>query len=71
MVGERDKYGVLLNPAERFQEFVLQMYDLWAVAEEYGYSNEARAVMNQARLMFIAEFEAKHPGFGTGRAVWK
>jgi hypothetical protein len=71
MAGERDKYGDLIDPAERFEEFMLQIYDLWALAEEYGYSKEARAVMNQARLMFLAEFEAKHPGFGSGRAVWK
>ena len=50
---------------------MLQIYDLWALAEEFGYSKEARAVLNQARLTFMAEFEARHPGFGRGRAVWK
>ncbi|MCF2524316.1 hypothetical protein [Bradyrhizobium sp. G127] len=71
MAGERDKYGTLIDPAERYQDFMLAMYDLWSLAEEYGYSNEARATMNQARLSFMAEFEARHPGFGSGRAIWE
>jgi hypothetical protein len=71
MAGERDKYGDLIDPAARYQEFMLQLYDLWALAEEYGYSKEARAVLDRARLMFMAEFESRHPGFGSGRAVWK
>ena len=71
MTGERDGYGDLIDPAERYQDFMLQIYDLWALAEEFGYSKEARAVLNQARLTFMAEFEARHPGFGKGRAVWK
>jgi hypothetical protein len=50
---------------------MLQIYDLWALAEKYGYANEARGILNQARLRFIDEFEARHPGFGSGRAVWK
>jgi hypothetical protein len=71
MAGDRDTYGVLVDPAERYQDFMLQIYDLWALAEEFGYSKDARAVFNQSRLMFMAEFEAKHPGFGSGRADWK
>lgn len=71
MSGERDKYGDLVDPAERYQEFMLQVYDLWSLAEEYGYSKEAREVLNQARHMFMKEFEVRHPGYGRGRAVWK
>jgi hypothetical protein len=71
MVSDRDKYGVLVDPAERYQDFMLQVYDLWALAEEFGYSKEARAALNHARLIFMAEFEAKYPGRGSGRAVWK
>jgi hypothetical protein len=71
MEGERDIYGVLVDPAERYQDFMLQVYDLLALAEEFGYSKDARATLNKARHMFMAEFEARHPGFGSGRAVWK
>ncbi len=38
MPDEGDKYGDLINSAERYQDFMLQIYDLWALAEEYGYS---------------------------------
>jgi hypothetical protein len=31
MTGERDKYGDLIDPAERYQEFMLQLYDLGSV----------------------------------------
>ncbi|MDE2464679.1 MAG: hypothetical protein KGO02_13315 [Alphaproteobacteria bacterium] len=71
MRDERDKYGDLINPAARYQDFVLQIYDLWALAEKYGYSREARDILNQARLKFMDEFQALHPGFGSGRAIWK
>jgi hypothetical protein len=71
MTGEIDKYGVLVDPAERYQDFMLRLYDLWALAEEFGYSREAREILNEARLTFMAEFETSHPGYGTGRAVWK
>lgn len=71
MAGERDKYGDLIDPAERYQEFMLQIYDLWSLAEEYGYSKEAQGILNQARLMFMDEFQARHPGFGSGRATWR
>jgi len=71
MAGERDTYGDLIDPAERYQDFMLQIYDLGSLAEEYGYSGEARVLLNRARLLFMTEFEARHPGFGSGRAVWK
>jgi hypothetical protein len=71
MAGERNKYGDLIDPAERYQDFMLQIYDLWALAEEYGYSREARVILNQARLIFMEEFESRHPGVGSGRAVWR
>jgi hypothetical protein len=41
MPDERDKYGDLIDPAERYQDFMLQIYDLASLAEEYGYSTEA------------------------------
>lgn len=71
MSGERDKYNDFIDPAARYEEFMLQIYDLWALAEEYGYSKEARGILNQARLMFMDEFQIRHPGAGSGRAIWK
>ena len=71
MASDRDRYGDLVDPAERYEDFMLQMYDLWSLAEEYGYSKEARDILNQARLTFMSEFQARHPGFGRGRSVWK
>ncbi|TGN86451.1 hypothetical protein EOW77_0017655 [Bradyrhizobium yuanmingense] len=71
MAGKRDKYGHLVDPAERYQEFMLQVYDLWSLAEEYGYSKEARDILNQARLVFMDEFQARHPDFASGRAKWR
>ena len=71
MANNRDRHGDLLDQAERYQDFMLRIYDLWALAEKYGYSREARDILNQARLKFMDEFQALHPGFGSGRAIWK
>jgi hypothetical protein len=71
MSGERDRYGILVDPAEQYQEFMLELYDIEALAEELGYSKEAREVLHKARLMFLTEFKARHPGFGKGRAIWE
>ncbi|MGY3446873.1 hypothetical protein [Bradyrhizobium sp. USDA 4473] len=71
MSGELDIHGDLVDPAERYQDFMLQIYDLWSLAEKYGYSKGARDTLNQARLSFMEEFEARHPGFGKGRALWR
>ena len=71
MSSERDMHGDLIDPAERYQDFMRQIYDLWALAEKYGYSKEARGILNQARLSFMGEFEERHPGIGKGRALWR
>jgi hypothetical protein len=71
VAGERDKYGVLVDPGEQYQEFMLGLYDTEALASELGYSVAALALLHQARLKFLEEFEAKHPGYGLGRAIWK
>ncbi len=36
-----------------------------------GYSNEACALLHEARLMFMVEFKNKFPGYGKGRAIWE
>jgi hypothetical protein len=71
MSGERDRYGILVDPAEQYQEFMLELYDIEALAEELGYSKDAREILHKARLMFLNEFKARHPGFGKGRAIWE
>jgi hypothetical protein len=67
--------GLLLSLSDVFGDQHVgrarQVYDLWSLAEEYGYSKEAREVLNQARHIFMKEFEARHPGVGQGRAVWE
>ena len=71
---KRDIYGVPTDPADRYHEFLLGLYDIAAEASDAEYSSEALAVLRQARLMFMAEFENKFPGAAkvvTSRALWK
>ena len=71
MSDEVDKYGRFVDPAEAFQQFMLGLYDLEDEARESGYSHAAVLKLHEARLLFLAEFEAKFPGYGKGRAVWR
>jgi hypothetical protein len=32
---------------------------------------EDLTLLHQARLKFLEKFEAKHPGYCKGRAIWK
>jgi hypothetical protein len=50
---------------------MLELHDMLATAGDYGYSPEACQMLEQARLIFMDEFEARHPGYGKGRAVWR
>lgn len=68
---EVDEYGRIKDPAERYQQFMLGLHDLLAEAGDDGYSPEACQRLAEARLMFIDEFEQRHPGYGKGRAVWR
>ena len=34
MTGERDRYGILVDPAEQYQEFIPGLYDIEALVEE-------------------------------------
>jgi hypothetical protein len=71
MAGERDIYGNLLNPGEAYQEFMLQLYDVLALAGDSGYSQVAYAKLTEARLLFLDEFEREFPDHGKGRAIWR
>ena len=71
MSDETDQYGRFVDPAEAFQQFMLGLYDLEDEARESGCSNTALLKLHEARLLFLAEFEAKFPGYGKGRAVWR
>ncbi|TPG41944.1 hypothetical protein EAH89_28275 [Roseomonas nepalensis] len=67
-----DKYGVPLpGNAEDYQQFMLGLYDLLAAARDLQAQAEAIEMLAKARRMFIEDFEAKHPGYGEGRAVWR
>lgn len=66
-----DEDGRVIDPAERYQQFMLAIFDLLAEAGDEGYSPEAGGKLAEARLLFMDEFEAKFPGYGKGRAVWR
>ena len=71
MTGERDLYGKLINPTEASQEFMLGFADLVDEAALAGFSPKLIGRLREVRLLFVDEFEAKHPGCGKGRAVWR
>jgi hypothetical protein len=50
---------------------MLGLFDVEEEARELGYSKEALARLHEARLLFIAEFKNKFPGYGKGRAIWE
>ena len=66
-----DNYGRYIDPAEAYQHFMLQLYDVEEEARELGYSKEALTRLHEARLMFMTEFKSKFPGSGKGRAIWE
>jgi hypothetical protein len=68
---ETDEYGHIKDPAERYQQFMLMLHDILATGGDYGYSPAACERLAEARLMFMDEFEKRHPGYGKGRAVWR
>jgi hypothetical protein len=68
---EVDKYGRYIDPAEAYQQFMLKLFDVEEEARELAYSKEALARLHEARLVFLAEFKEKFPGYGKGRAVWE
>lgn len=69
MSDERDTYGRVIDPAERYQQFMLGLFDTLAEAEDEGYSRTAIEKLREARQNFLQEFEARFPGYGKGRAV--
>lgn len=71
MSSEVDKYGRFVDPAEGYQQFMLGLYDLEADARDEAYSPEAITKLREARLIFLAEFKTKYPGYGSGRAIWE
>ncbi len=68
---EVDEYGRIKDEAERYQQFMLALRDILAEAGDDGYSPAACQRLAEARLLFMDEFEARHPGYGKGRAVWR
>lgn len=65
-----DEFGVAQpGNAEDYQQFMLGLHDLIAEAADLQARSDAIHMLADARLLFIEEFEAKHPGYGKGRAV--
>ena len=66
-----DEFGVPQpGNAEDYQQFMLGLHDLIAEAADLQARPDAIQMLADARLLFIEEFGAKHPGYGKGRAVW-
>lgn len=70
-MGDYDELGRLANPAEWQQQVMLGLYDLQSDASVAEFSPEIVDELKQVRLRFMDEFEAKFPGYGKGRAVWR
>ena len=70
MSDERDAYGRIIDAAERYQHFMLGLFGTLTEAGDEGYSQPAVEKLKEARDLFMADFEARFPGFGKGRAVW-
>ena len=68
---ERDKYGFPVEPAERMQQVMLGLFDLIDEAGMANFPTELIGKLNLMRLKFMDEFEARFPGYGKGRAVWR
>lgn len=71
MSEERDEYGFPVDPAERMQQGMLGLYDLMDEAGMADFLAEIIGELNIVRLKFMDEFEARFPGYGKGRAVWR
>ena len=67
-----DEYGVPQpGDPEDYQQFMLALHDVIAHGGDIEAREDALLLIAQARLMLIDDFEAKHPGYGKGRAVWR
>lgn len=67
-----DEWGVPLpDSPEDHQPFMLGLYDIIAEARDLGLAPEGIELLERGRLVLLDEFEAKHPGYGKGRAVWR
>ncbi|HEY9554889.1 hypothetical protein, partial [Allosphingosinicella sp.] len=71
MSEDRDEYGLPVDPAERMQQVMLCLYDLMDEAGMADFPAELIGELNIVRLKFMDEFEARFPGYGKGRAVWR
>ena len=71
MSDEVGQYGRYVDPAEAYQQFMLRLFDVEEEARELDYSKEALICLHEARVMFLAEFKNKFPGYGKGRAIWE
>ena len=65
-----DEYGVPQpGNAEDYQQFMLGLYDTIEAAGNLHACPDAIEMLKKARRMFLDDFEAKHPGYGRGRAI--
>jgi hypothetical protein len=68
---ERDAYGVPVEPAERMQQVMLGLFDLIDEAGQADFPDNLIGDLDLVRRRFLDEFEARFPGYGKGRAIWR
>jgi hypothetical protein len=50
---------------------MLSFHDLLSEAADAGFSEPLMLELAKLRLKFLDEFEARFPGEGDGRAIWR
>lgn len=68
---DTDGYGRPTDKADHMQEVMLSFFDLVDEADLAGFPKELTKKLNELRVNFVDEFERRHPGRGSGRAVWR
>lgn len=67
-----DEFGVPEpGNAKDYLDFLFALHDILADGVDIQANKEALTLLAQARIKFIDDFEAKHPGCGQGRALWR
>ena len=57
--------------AEDYQQFMLALYDLMEAARDIHACPDGIEMLKKARMLLLDDFQAKHPGYGRGRAIWR
>ena len=66
-----DPFNSGVTQAQAQQNIMLGFHDLLSAAGDAGFSEHLLRKLAKLRLEFLNEFEARFPGEGEGRAVWR